>query len=140
MPLPIEQSCYWLATGRRERVNRSLETSKRTLRLSVQDLPGSGRRTFFGNSTPNLMLSSSNKALPATAAAGATPASLAFALIIQHELAATHFGQEEAERLAKLGLRNIEDLPPSPAMTVTLSAPASFTLRSHRRRSRRAGR
>jgi len=107
---PIEQASYWLA-NRPPQPGEPL-TGKIEADVAIIGAGFTGLWTahFLRQLEPKLNVVALEQGVAGYGGSGRNAGIISVCLDQSHELAAAHFGQEEADRLAKLGLQNIEEL------------------------------
>ncbi len=103
---PIEQACFWLA-GRRREADPPL-TGRREADIAIIGAGFTGLWTaiFLKRLDPRREIVVLEQGIAAYGASGRNAGMLGEAIDHSHQLAITHFGREEAARLARLGVEN----------------------------------
>lgn len=109
--LPVEQSCYWLAT----RAARSPEPSlqgKQECEIAVVGAGFTGLWTahFLKRLEPNLDVAIVDQGMCGYGASGRNAGIISSSIDHSHALAVAHFGRDDAAKLAKIGHENIQEL------------------------------
>ena len=107
---PIEQASYWLATRPpqpREPLTGRIEAD---VAIIGAGFTGLWTAHFLRQLEPSLNVVVLEQGVAGYGGSGRNAGMISVCLDHSHELAATHFGQKEADRLAGLGLQNIEEL------------------------------
>ena len=107
---PIEQASYWLATRPPqpgEPLTGKIETD---VAIIGAGFTGLWTAQFLRQLEPKLNVVVLEQGVAGYGGSGRNAGIISVCLDHSHELAAAHFGQREADQLAKLGLQNIEEL------------------------------
>ncbi len=109
--LPVEQSCYWLATRQGYNPEPSL-TGNIDCDVAVIGAGFTGLWTayFLKELQPDLDVAVVERYVTGYGASGRNAGMVSTCLDHTHSLAIEHFGREEAQRLAHIGLANIDEL------------------------------
>lgn len=109
--LPVEQSCYWLATRESAPGNARL-SGLTTADYAVIGAGFTGLWTayFLKQLKPESKVVVIERSVTGYGASGRNAGIVSTSIDHSHNLAIAHFGQEEAARLARLGLSNIDEL------------------------------
>jgi glycine/D-amino acid oxidase-like deaminating enzyme len=106
----IEQSSFWLAT-RPPQTSQSLAGDIHAdVAIIGAGFTGLWTAHFLRQLDPSLNVVVVEQGVAGYGGSGRNAGMISVCLDHSHELAAVHFGREEAERLAKLGLQNIDEL------------------------------
>ncbi len=107
---PIEQACYWLAT----RPPTPTQTLDGNLEADVAIIgagfTGLWTAHFLRQLEPKTEIVVLEQGVAGYGGSGRNAGIVSTCLDHSHELAAVHFGREEADRLARIGLQNIDEL------------------------------
>lgn len=106
----IERSSFWLAT-RPPQTSRSLAGDIRAdIAIIGAGFTGLWTAHFLRQLDPTVNVVVVEQGTAGYGGSGRNAGMISVCLDHSHELAAAHFGREEAERLAKIGLENIDEL------------------------------
>lgn len=109
--LPVEQSCYWLATRDNDIATESLRGSQRAdYAVLGAGFTGLWAAYFLKQLNPSADIAVVEKSVTGYGASGRNAGIVSTSIDHTHNLAIGHFGLEEAARLARLGLQNIDEL------------------------------
>lgn len=108
---PIEESCFWLATRRDQDRCPPLSGDEKT-EIAVVGAGFTGLWTahFLKQLKPDLDVCVIEQGATGYGASGRNAGIISSSIDHSHALAIAHFGREEAARLAKIGLANIDEL------------------------------
>jgi glycine/D-amino acid oxidase-like deaminating enzyme len=148
----IEQACYWLAARRRESDPPLLGRRDTDLAIIGAGFTGLWTAIFLKVLDPGRDVVVLEQGIAAYGASGRNAGMLGEAIDHSHQLAITHFGRDEAARLARLGVDNLAgmlrfleergidcDLERTGQMHVALSASQADELREAAAVARRLG-
>lgn len=109
--LPVEQSCYWLAT-REERVPEPPLHGRRQCDVAIVGAGFTGLWTahFLRQLEPKLDIAIVEQSVCGYGASGRNAGIISSSIDHSHALAVAHFGKEDAAKLAKIGHANIREL------------------------------
>ena len=107
---PIEQASYWLATRTPQPSEPLTGKIEADVAIIGAGFTGLWTAHFLRELDPSLNVVVVEQGVAGYGGSGRNAGMISVCLDHSHELAAAHFGQEEADRLAKLGLQNIEEL------------------------------
>jgi len=109
--LPVEQSCYWLATREGYVANPSLNGNCDADYVVIgAGFTGLWAAYFLKQLNPNADVAVVERSVTGYGASGRNAGIVSTSIDHTHNLAIGHFGKEEAARLARLGLQNIDDI------------------------------
>lgn len=109
--LPVEQSCYWLATREGYTANPSLKGKfKVDYAIVGAGFTGLWTAHFLKQLKPEAEIIVIEQSVTGYGASGRNAGIVSTSIDHTHNLAIGHFGMEEAARLARLGLQNIDEL------------------------------
>ncbi|MBC7999353.1 MAG: FAD-dependent oxidoreductase [Leptolyngbya sp.] len=109
--LPVEQSCYWLATRQNYTPAASLSGQVDADYVIVGGgFTGLWTALFLKQLEPQAHVVVVESSVSGYGASGRNAGIISSSIDHSHALAITHFGKPEAERLAKIGLQNISEL------------------------------
>lgn len=109
--LPVEQSCYWLAS--RQGYTPSARLSERIdadYAVVGAGFTGLWTALFLKQLEPNAHVVVVESSVAGYGASGRNAGIVSNSIDHSHALAISHFGKPEAERLAKIGIQNIDEL------------------------------
>jgi len=107
----IEQSCYWLATRVNTEPSPPLrEDCKTEVAIIGAGFTGLWTAHFLKQLKPDLDIVVLEQGVVAYGGSGRNAGMISNCIDHSHGLAITHFGREEAQRLAQIGLQNIDEL------------------------------
>jgi glycine/D-amino acid oxidase-like deaminating enzyme len=148
----IEQACYWLAGRRRESDPPLLGRRDTDIAIIGAGLTGLWTAIFLKALDPGRDIVVLEQGIAAYGASGRNAGMLGEVIDHSHQLAITHFGRDEAVRLARLGVENLAgmlrfleergidcDLERTGQMHVALSASQADELRQAAETARRLG-
>ena len=107
---PIEQASYWLDTRPPQPVEPLTGKIEADVAIIGAGFTGLWTAHFLRQLEPELNVVVLEQGVAGYGGSGRNAGIISPCLDHSHELAAVHFGQEEADRLAKLGLQNFEEL------------------------------
>ena len=107
---PIEQASYWLDTRPPQPVEPLTGKIEADVAIIGAGFTGLWTAHFLRQLDPELDVVVLEQGVAGYGGSGRNAGIVSPCLDHSHELAAVHFGQEEAGRLAKLGLQNFEEL------------------------------
>ena len=107
---PIEQASYWLANRPPQSGEPLTGKIEADVAIIGAGFTGLWTAHFLRQLEPKLNVVALEQGVAGYGGSGRNAGIISVCLDQSHELAAAHFGQEEADRLAKLGLQNIEEL------------------------------
>ncbi len=107
---PIEQTSYWLATRTPQPSEPLTGKIEADVAIIGAGFTGLWTAHFLRELDPSLSVVVVEQGVAGYGGSGRNAGMISVCLDHSHELAAAHFGQKEADRLAKLGLQNIEEL------------------------------
>lgn len=108
---PVEQSCYWLATREGYVANPSVQgESTADYAIIGAGFTGLWTAHFLKRLMPSAEVVVVERSVTGYGASGRNAGIVSTSIDHTHNLAISHFGQEEAARLAHLGLQNIDEL------------------------------
>lgn len=109
--LPIEQSCYWLAT-RENYVADSPLNGAQSSRIAIVGAGFTGLWTahFLKRLAPGSDVAVVEQGVTGYGASGRNAGIISSCIDHSHALAVAHFGLKDAQKLAHIGLKNIKDL------------------------------
>jgi len=107
---PIEASCYWLATRPKRSVERLAEDRKTGVAIIGGGFTGLWTALFLKQLEPGVDVAVIEQGLAGVGASGRNAGIVGETLDHSHELAAVHFGFDEARELARLGRENLDEL------------------------------
>jgi len=109
--LPVEQSCYWLATRENYVASAPLSGSQRADYAVIgAGFTGLWTAYFLKLLNPSADVIVLERAVTGYGASGRNAGIVSTSIDHTHNLAIGHFGLKEAARLASLGLQNIDEL------------------------------
>jgi glycine/D-amino acid oxidase-like deaminating enzyme len=108
--LPIEQSCYWLATRLPNSPKRLERDSRCEIAIIGGGLTGLWTALVLKELAPGLEIAIVEAQTVAHGASGRNAGMLSETIDHTHALAIQHFGVEEARRLALLGQKNVDEM------------------------------
>lgn len=109
--LPIEQSCYWLATREGYVSNPAVEGAlKCDFTVIGAGFTGLWSAYFLKELNPSADIVVVERSVTGYGASGRNAGIVSTSIDHTHNLAIGHFGLEEAARLARIGLKNIDEL------------------------------
>jgi len=116
--LPIEQSCYWLANRHKPDLQAQLAEAtfapgkdhKTKVVIIGAGFTGLWTAHYLRQLDSNLDITIVEQGVTGYGASGRNAGVISNCIDHTHGLAITHFGRDEAARLAKIGLKNIEEL------------------------------
>ena len=109
-PGPIEEACYWLATRPAQPGESLTGRIEADIAIIGAGFTGLWTAHFLRQLEPKLKVVVLEQGVAGYGGSGRNAGIISVCLDHSHELAAAHFGQEEADRLAQLGLQNIQEL------------------------------
>src|SRR5215831_2090635 len=101
--LPIEQSCYWMTTPRSEAQPSLQGTHKTEVAIVGGGFTGLWSAVFLKTLSPSTSVSVIEKEVVGYGGSGRNAGMLGETIDHSHSLAITHFGFEEAKKLAQIG-------------------------------------
>jgi glycine/D-amino acid oxidase-like deaminating enzyme len=109
--LPVEQSCYWLAT-REERTAEPKLQGRQQCEVAIVGAGFTGLWTahFLRQLQPILDIAIVEQSVCGYGASGRNAGIISSSIDHSHSLAVAHFGKEDAAKLAKIGHANIREL------------------------------
>lgn len=109
--LPIEKSCYWLA-NRQERLPTQNLSGPTQAEIAIvgAGFTGLWAAYFLKELKPELDIAILEQGMTGYGASGRNAGMISNCIDHTHSLAISHFGQEEATKLATIGLKNIDEL------------------------------
>jgi glycine/D-amino acid oxidase-like deaminating enzyme len=108
--LPIEKACYWMATAPTA-INPALQdTIKVDIAIIGAGFTGLWTAFFLKEIDPSVDIAIVEKEIAGYGGSGRNAGMLSQTIDHSHELAITHFGQEEAKLLAKIGQENVREM------------------------------
>lgn len=109
--LPVEQSCFWLATRANDVASESLRGTQRVEYAVIgAGFTGLWAAYFLKQLNPSADVVVVERSVTGYGASGRNAGIVSTSIDHTHNLAIRHFGLEEAARLARLGLQNIDEL------------------------------
>lgn len=109
--LPVEQSCFWLATRASDVASESLRGTQRVDYAVIgAGFTGLWAAYFLKQLNPSADVVVVERSVTGYGASGRNAGIVSTSIDHTHNLAINHFGFEEAARLARLGLQNIDEL------------------------------
>lgn len=109
--LPIEQSCYWLATRKGYISNPAVDGAlKCDFAVIGAGFTGLWSAYFLKELNPSADVVVVERSVTGYGASGRNAGIVSTSIDHTHNLAIGHFGLEEAARLARIGLKNIDEL------------------------------
>jgi len=107
---PVEQACFWMAT--RARAAGPPLSGRREVDVAIigGGFTGLWTANFLKSLDPALEIAILEQGMAAYGASGRNAGMLGESVDHSHQLAIAHFGREEAQRLAGLGLANTDGL------------------------------
>ncbi|MGH9366540.1 MAG: NAD(P)/FAD-dependent oxidoreductase [Thermoanaerobaculia bacterium] len=107
---PIEAACYWLATRPAHAIEPLSGDRKADIAIVGAGFTGLWTALFLKELVPSLEVALLEQAVAGYGGSGRNGGIIGETLDHSHELAAAHFGQEEARELARLGRENLDEL------------------------------
>lgn len=109
--LPVEQSCYWLATRAPRQPEPALRGNK-TCDVAIVGAGFTGLWTahFLKQLDPKLEIAIVEQNICGYGASGRNAGIISSSIDHSHALAVAHFGRDDAAKLAKIGHENIREL------------------------------
>ncbi len=107
---PIEQASFWLATRPPQLAEQLSGRIEADVAIIGAGFTGLWTAHFLQQLDPKLNVVVLEQGVAGYGGSGRNAGMISVCLDHSHELAAVHFGKEEAERLAAIGLQNIEEL------------------------------
>lgn len=108
---PIEQSCFWLATRAAVAPSPALQgTETAEIAIIGAGFTGLWSALFLTELAPACEVVVVEQAVAGYGASGRNAGIVGVSVDHSHALAVTHFGPEEAQRLARLGKQNVDEL------------------------------
>jgi glycine/D-amino acid oxidase-like deaminating enzyme len=107
---PIEEASYWLATRPPQPGETLTGRIEADVAIIGAGFTGLWTAHFLRQLEPKLSVVVLEQGVAGYGGSGRNAGIISVCLDHSHELAVAHFGQEEADRLAQLGLQNIEEL------------------------------
>jgi glycine/D-amino acid oxidase-like deaminating enzyme len=107
---PIEQSCYWFTTRRRQPMPPLERTLDVDLAIVGAGFTGLWTAIFLRELIPSLSVVVLEQRQAAYGASGRNAGMVGEGIDHSHQLAVEHFGEELAAALARVGSRNLDDL------------------------------
>ncbi len=107
---PIEQASFWLATRPPQPSEQLAGRIEADVAIIGAGFTGLWTAHFLRELDPKLNVVVLEQGVAGYGGSGRNAGIISVCLDHSHELAAIHFGQKEADRLAELGLKNIEEL------------------------------
>ncbi len=109
--LPIEKSCYWLANRQGHLPTPKLSgPTQAEIAIVGAGFTGLWAAHFLKELDPAVDIAILEQGVTGYGASGRNAGMISNCIDHTHSLAISHFGQEEAAKLAKLGLKNIDEL------------------------------
>ena len=111
MQIPVEQSCFWLATRNADRHTVSLKgAQKADVTIIGAGFTGLWTAFFLRQLDANLNIAVVEQGCTGYGGSGRNAGMISACIDHSHALAMKHFGAAEAARLAQIGLANIDEL------------------------------
>jgi len=107
---PIEQACFWLAERRRESDPPLVGRREADVAVIGAGFTGLWTAIFLKRLDPKLEVVVLEQGIAAYGASGRNAGMVGESIDHSHGLAIAHFGRDEAARLARLGVENLESL------------------------------
>ena len=107
---PIEEASYWLATRPPQSSEELTGKLEADVAIIGAGFTGLWTAHFLRQLDPKLNVVVLEQGVAGYGGSGRNAGMISVCLDHSHELAAAHFGQKEADQLAKIGLQNIEEL------------------------------
>jgi glycine/D-amino acid oxidase-like deaminating enzyme len=108
---PIEQSCYWLATRENSAPSASLNGYCRAQTVIVgAGFTGLWTAYFLKQWSPQLDVVVVEQGVAGYGASGRNAGIVGASIDHSHALSVTHFGWQEAQKLARIGQHNVQEL------------------------------
>ncbi len=107
---PIEQACFWLAERRRESDPPLVGRREADIAIIGAGFTGLWTANFLKRLDPKLEIVVLEQGIAAYGASGRNAGMVGESIDHSHDLAIAHFGREEAQRLARLGVENLQGL------------------------------
>ncbi len=107
---PIEEAAFWLATRPPQPVEQLSGRIEADVAIIGAGFTGLWTAHFLRQLDPALNVVLLEQGVAGYGGSGRNAGMISVCLDHSHELAAVHFGKEEADRLARIGLQNIEEL------------------------------
>ena len=108
--LSIEQSCYWMASSAFEYEPALEDTQHCEVAIIGGGLTGLWSAVFLREMEPELNIAILEQGMVGYGGSGRNAGILDVTLDHSHALAISHFGFEEAKKLARIGVENIEEM------------------------------
>jgi glycine/D-amino acid oxidase-like deaminating enzyme len=110
MPQPIEQACFWLAARRGYTPNPSLrEDLKADVVIIGGGFTGLWTSIFLKQLAPAIDVVVLEQAMVGYGGSGRNAGQVSSSIDHTHSLAIAHYGVDEARRMSRVGLQNIEE-------------------------------
>ncbi|HTO87791.1 MAG TPA: FAD-binding oxidoreductase [Thermoanaerobaculia bacterium] len=109
-PPPIESACYWLATRPRRAAEPLSGDHVADVTIVGAGFTGLWTGLFLKDLEPSLGIAILEQGMAGDGASGRNAGIVGETLDHSHELAASHFGMDEARELARLGRENLDEL------------------------------
>lgn len=111
MDKPVEQSCFWLSTRSASRPAVRLQAkSEADVTVVGAGFTGLWTAYFLKSLEPSLEIAIVEQGCTGYGGSGRNAGMISACIDHSHALAINHFGEMEAGRLSRIGLRNIEEL------------------------------
>jgi glycine/D-amino acid oxidase-like deaminating enzyme len=108
--LSIEQSCYWMASSAFE-YEPELDGAQRTdVAIIGGGLTGLWSAVFLREMSPELEITILEQGMVGYGGSGRNAGILDVSIDHSHALAISHFGVDEAKKLARIGIENVEEM------------------------------
>jgi glycine/D-amino acid oxidase-like deaminating enzyme len=107
---PIEQACFWLAERRREAEPPLVGGREADIAVIGAGFTGLWTSIFLKRLEPRLQIVVLEQGIAAYGASGRNAGMVGESIDHSHGLAIAHFGREEAARMARLGVENLDGL------------------------------
>ncbi|PWT87790.1 MAG: hypothetical protein C5B54_11720 [Acidobacteria bacterium] len=108
--LPIEQACFWMQTKRAPAQPPLQETKKVDIAIIGGGFTGLWTSVFLKQLAPSTEIALLEKECVGYGGSGRNAGILGETVDHSHHLAITHFGFEEARRLARIGKENVDEM------------------------------
>jgi glycine/D-amino acid oxidase-like deaminating enzyme len=108
--LSIEQSCYWMASSTFEYEPPLKGTQRSEIAIVGAGLTGLWTAVFLRKMAPDLDITILEQGMAGYGGSGRNAGMIDVTIDHSHALAISHFGFEEAKKMARLGVENIEEM------------------------------
>jgi glycine/D-amino acid oxidase-like deaminating enzyme len=108
--LPIEQSCYWIASSTYEYETPLIGSHRAEIAIVGGGLTGLWTAVFLRDLEPDIDIVLVEQGMIGYGGSGRNAGILDITLDHSHSLAISHFGFEEARKLSNLGIQNVREM------------------------------